>query len=404
MNPAIAKMRQSNDLILDSLKAVPLSNVISNHDHTFTEGFHAKRKPGDGKSSVVKHKPGARRRGRSMGRYPFLAQANKYLEAYGSNYAETTRDEYKRRYRRMDKDMRALVKSKRMTSMEPRNIDAEDVLAYVTYLRSKETKEDAICHDISALRSLLVWLGNTAVDNFRMRYKSANPRRKRGGLPPLGESEYMAILRASERVADDDWKLLRAYTLVLLSICAGLRTKELRFCRVQDLNTSEWMLHTERVKGEDTYGKPRDIPIWPEACRILTRYLRVRNELVMRKCPGNAALFPALGNRKKDLYMSSNGLQQMKMLVQKDAGVRFDLRKCRRTFCQTALDEGMLIESVSRLMGHSSTRTTEEYYGRRKQELAIKEAKQLMRDKTAFLSPGAKPPLIDSKYEVTGYA
>jgi len=339
-----------------------------------------------------------------MGRYPFLAQANKYLEDYGPNYAEATREEYKRRYRRMDRDVSTLVKSKKMKSMEPRKIDAEDVLTYVTYLRSKGMKEDAICHDLSALRSLLVWLGNPAVDNFRMRYKSANPRRKRRRLPPLEENELWAIVHASERVADNDWKLLRAYAIVLLSICAGLRTKELRFCRVEDLDTSEWMLHTERVKGEATYGEPRDIPVWPEARRMLMRYLCMRNELVLRKCPGNAALFPALRNNQGKQHMSSNGLQQMKLLVQEDAGIHFDLRKCRRTFCQKALDDGMLIESVSRLLGHNSTRTTEEYYGRRKLKKAIKEAKQLMRDKTASLSPGAKNPLIESKYEVTGYA
>ena len=86
------------------------SKLIIPDSHPSSEGSNAKRKPGSGKSSVVKRKPGRKRGGRSMGRFPFLALANKYLEAYGANYAEATRKEYDRRYRRMNKDITMLVR------------------------------------------------------------------------------------------------------------------------------------------------------------------------------------------------------------------------------------------------------------------------------------------------------
>lgn len=42
-------------------------------------------------------------------------------------------------------------------------------------------------------------------------------------------------------------------------------------------------------------------------------------------------------------------------MVERDLGIRFDLRQCRRTFGQRYLDRDLDIESVSVLMGHSTT-------------------------------------------------
>jgi hypothetical protein len=49
-------------------------------------------------------------------------------------------------------------------------------------------------------------------------------------------------------------------------------------------------------------------------------------------------------------------------------------------------------------MGHSSTRTTEAFYGRFKQD------KVLERIQRAWQQASTKNPKIDGKYEVTGYA
>jgi integrase/recombinase XerD len=386
-----------------SFKGNAALKIITSDSNSPSEDFNAERKPGNSKSSVVRKRPGKPRGARSMGRYPFLAWANKYLEAYGANYAEATRMEYERRYRRMNGDMMMLVRKGKMRTSNPKDMNAEDVLAYIGFLKSKGLKESAICHDQSALNNLLIWIDNTAVEKYRMKYKSTAPKRRKGRLPPLEETDLQVIQKASEKVADNDWKYLQAYALVLLSVCAGLRTKELRLSRVDDLDITKWMFHAERVKGESTYGEPRDIPIRPESHKILTRYLNLRDRLVKTKCPGNIALFPALTDRKGDGYFATNSLQKLKALVEKDSGINFDFRKCRRTFGQMAFDKGMTSDSVSLLMGHNSTKTTEEYYGRRKIEMAIREAQQLWYNEAPNLQPCVKSPLIDSKYEVTGY-
>lgn len=79
------------------------------------------------------------------------------------------------------------------------------------------------------------------------------------------------------------------------------------------------------------------------------------------------------------ISLCSNVLFQyiMKDYVEKDIGVPFDLRECRRMFGQRYLDRDVDIETVSVLMGHSSTRTTELFYGRRKNIKAIEKVEAM---------------------------
>ncbi|MFA6679808.1 MAG: hypothetical protein WCR96_04885 [Candidatus Methanomethylophilaceae archaeon] len=74
------------------------------------------------------------------------------------------------------------------------------------------------------------------------------------------------------------------------------------------------------------------------------------------------------------ITLNANSLRTFKTLVEEESGVKFDLRKCRRTFGQSYLDADLDIESVSVLMGHLSTKTTEGYYCRKRNDVAIKAA------------------------------
>lgn len=62
--------------------------------------------------------------------------------------------------------------------------------------------------------------------------------------------------------------------------------------------------------------------------------------------------------------------------MEEDLNIKFDLRKCRRTFGQRYLDRGLDIESTSVLMGHASTKTTEGFYSRRRMVHTIDKAKE----------------------------
>jgi integrase len=95
----------------------------------------------------------------------------------------------------------------------------------------------------------------------------------------------------------------------------------------------------------------------------------IRNEM-QAKLPDNVFLFPALKD-KDDGKLSTNSITEMVRSVGKAAHVdKLNLHKCRRTFGQMLLDEGVSIEVVSVLMEHTSTAMTEKFYCRRKQQQA----------------------------------
>ena len=65
------------------------------------------------------------------------------------------------------------------------------------------------------------------------------------------------------------------------------------------------------------------------------------------------------------------------------------------------IDQGLNLDAVSVMMGHATTKTTETYYCRKRQEVAIREAHELWTRKMSH--PDAKNPKIESIFEVTGY-
>lgn len=194
------------------------------------------------------------------------------------------------------------------------------------------------------------------------------------------------ILQCAAQVPTEDWRRMKAYAMSALGI------------------GGDEHYHIAHPKGEDTYGEERDPPIRPDCIPFLRRYMRER----MRKRserPDLEYLFPALRDHE-DGKLSTNSITKMVRSVGKDAGVvGLDLHKCRRTYGQLLSDEGAEIETVSVLLGHHYTSTTEASYSRKKQQKALRAARQVWaQDEEVPRRPGAKNPLIDAKYENTGYA
>jgi integrase/recombinase XerD len=209
---------------------------------------------------VVKHKAGRKRRGRSMGRYPFLTLANKFLESVGDSYAPTTVIEIGRRYRQMDREFKALFESGKVSTTSPDKITAEDVLAYVNFQKKeKGMKESGILHLLGPLNNLLVYAGNPAVTIFKQRYRSSVPKKRNIRHPSLEEEIVQGILQKANRVNDNNWRRLKAYALVTLVLCTGMRNKEIRLCKVTDLDIRTMKVRAEHVKGEATYGEARTV-------------------------------------------------------------------------------------------------------------------------------------------------
>jgi len=349
-------------------------------------------------SSVVIGRAARPRGGRSLGRYPFQARVNAYLENAKNLYSKPTLDELERRFRRMAKDFLTLRQKGKIKSDDPLKMTEEDILAYIGLLKARGMKESGLAHNLGSLRKLLLYYNNPVYDQMKVKHGKMLPRRRTGErYPPIKKEGVKAILKASETAVE--WKDVQAFALVILAIHSGLRTKELRLAKVEDLDTNKWNIAVKHPKGEGTWGMERTAPILPPAVPILKRYLQLRREIVMRNYLLHEALFPAI-NENRDGFLSYGSIEKLKLRVESIVGFDFDLRACRRTFGQSCIDRGVNIEKVSVAMGHSTTKTTEQYYCRTKEEAALQEIQK------AWSGPAFNPvekPRIEKYFPPSGY-
>ena len=153
-----------------------------------------------------------------------------------------------------------------------------------------------------------------------------------------------------------------------MCINTGTRNKEIRFTEIGDLDTRFWTFDIIHVMEETSCGLPRRIPTSRKSVRsspTVSCYARSgwRTILWIHQRPSL--------EEPDDGFLYDIILRAIKHVVEEDLGIKFDLRQCRRTFGQRYLDKDLDIESVSVLMGHASTKTTERFYSRMRLDRAI---------------------------------
>ena len=311
-----------------------------------------------------------------MGRYPFGEYATAYMESVRGIYAETTWVTRNRRYKRMERTAIELKEQKRIKTLSPKSMSEEDVKEYILYRKESGVSTEDLGHEVDALRKLLLFAGNNAVDVCLNHNPGLKPVcRNRRRIPAMSDEVYDMIADRSRNIDPYDFRRLRAYTLVMLCLNTGTRNKEIRFAEVKDLDTTNWILDIVHVKGEDSYGMRRQVPIAPEIHQLILEYLLARQKWMADFSVNSPALFPS--RESDDGFLAGNTIRQIKKVVEDDIGVSFELRQCRRTFGQRNLDKGLDIESASVLMGHATTNTTERFYSRMKLEKAQNNLKKV---------------------------
>lgn len=110
----------------------------------------------------------------------------------------------------------------------------------------------------------------------------------------------------------------------------------------------------ERIRTD-----PRDgPPIYPDGYSILLRYLEARDFKLKTSGKMSEVPFPPICGKQQ--FIGYNMLEKPKTAVEEDISESFDLRKCRRTFGQRALDESQDLYNVLLVLGHASLATTED--------------------------------------------
>jgi integrase/recombinase XerC len=166
----------------------------------------------------------------------------------------------------------------------------------------------------------------------------------------LRESEMDHLLDRLEW--DNNYKDVRARTILLLFYEAGLRRSELT-----GLNDVDIDFGSRQLKVTGKRNKQRIIPFGQELADALNQYLEARREQFgLRE---NSALF--LSDKGERMTGS-----QVYLIVHRYLTLVTSLKKrsphvLRHTFATAMLNNGAGLESIKKLLGHESVDTTEIY-------------------------------------------
>jgi len=163
----------------------------------------------------------------------------------------------------------------------------------------------------------------------------------------LTVDEARALLQAPVR---SRWTGLRDFALIAVAFDSGMRASELLGHRLADI---DWENSSVKVGGKGS--RERLIPLGRKARRIFTRWLKRRGEL--RGC---AYAFPT---RQGGPVSRRHFLQALRRYAVKAglAGRPCHPHALRHTACTMMLQAGASLETVRRILGHSTYAMVERY-------------------------------------------
>jgi len=315
-------------------------------------------------------------------KHPYAYYLNKYLDFIDGHYADITLQVRKRRLNQLKKIIYDLHDKKKISTVSPRLLTAEDIATLIGF-RKKNVSVDTVLDDITALESFLKYCNNNAIEKFKNKYPGFVPKAHHKRKPPMPYNHFMRIIERADAIDSNDFLRMRAYATVVFCLCGGLRTIEVQHARLSNLVIEEGVikLWLDVVKGGDTYGDPRWIPILPVAHDFVKRYLVSRdNQLNSLNLVSDAIIPPLIEGY---CFTSDKNLRKLKDYVSREVGFNFDLRMCRRTYAQFLVDAEVGFEVVQVALGHNNPDTTyKNYAGVRSERVPDLVFKQLLNKKS----------------------
>ena len=315
-----------------------------------------------------------------MGRYPFITIANKFLRENRAYYARSTRANFRRLFRRLNEIFVELKSERKIDYTTPSKMREKEITALIIYMKSEEFAPSTQDKYLDYLNRLLLHSKNTILVHLRKTKKGLMPREVPTEIAVIPQLTLQGIKEAATRLKKR-WNRAVATFAVQLYSSTGLRPSELRRAKLEDVDTTNWILHVSNPKGKGRYTTGRSVMIIKSIHETMLTFL-LKRDRYLRKYhqPDAEPLIPycPFWRPHKARYFSQSEWAKLKKKIQKVAGIHFKWKDFRSTFAQVCIDNGAKIESVSRLLGHSSTKTTEAYYGRIRNDKAMEEVAQAL--------------------------
>ena len=229
-------------------------------------------------------------------------------------------------------------------------VDADLIRDWMESLMDKGNTASTINKKLSALRSFYRFSLKRKLVEKDPAHGIVGPKKSKPLPQFLRESEMDHLLDRLEW--DNNYKDVRARTILLLFYEAGLRRSELT-----GLNDVDIDFGSRQLKVTGKRNKQRIIPFGQELADALNQYLEARREQFgLRE---NSALFLS----DKGARMTGS---QVYLIVHRYLTLVTSLKKrsphvLRHTFATAMLNNGAGLESIKKLLGHESVDTTEIY-------------------------------------------
>jgi len=229
-------------------------------------------------------------------------------------------------------------------------VDTDLIRDWMESLMDKGNNASTINKKLSALRSFYRYALKRKLVDADPAHCITGPKKSKPLPQFLREKEMDNLLDVIEW--GDNYKDVRARTILLLFYEAGLRRAELT-----GLNDADVDFEAKQLKVTGKRNKQRVIPFGEELSQVLSHYITIRDEQVARKEAG-ALFLSDKGERMKG--------DQVYTIVHKYLTAVTSLKKrsphvLRHTFATAMLNNGAGLESIKNLLGHESVSTTEIY-------------------------------------------
>ena len=237
----------------------------------------------------------------------------------------------------------------RDSSLSLNQVDTDLIRDWMESLMDKGNTASTIDKKLSALRSFYRFSLKRKLVEKDPAHCITGPKKSKPLPQFLREGEMDELLDALEW--KDNYKDVRARTILLLLYEAGLRRSELTGLDDEDVDFAVGQL---KVTGKR--NKQRIIPFGQELAEALAGFMAIRDEQVARN--------------SKALFLSDKGERmtgnQVYAIVHKYLTAVTSLKKrsphvLRHTFATAMLNNGAGLESIKKLLGHESVSTTEIY-------------------------------------------
>ena len=228
-------------------------------------------------------------------------------------------------------------------------VDADVIRGWMESLMDKGNNASTVNTGLSALHSFYRYALARKMVKGDPSHMITGPK-KRKPLPQfVKEEEINKLLDKTEW--GDDYKDVRARTIIITLYEAGLRRSELI-----GLNDSDVNLDTMQLKVTGKRNKQRIIPFGKELAEQLRQYINCRDEQIEKQ---SEALFLNIkGERisETEVYNTvRENLAKVTTLKKKSPHV------LRHSFATAMLNHDAELESVKKLLGHESLETTQIY-------------------------------------------